>query len=75
MAQKPAEQRAGPARIVGVQNAYSLLIPGTGSVGRLEENAAAGSITRSTTAIAELDDVPSETLAHGDGVEAFFDEG
>ncbi|MCV7177039.1 aldo/keto reductase [Mycolicibacterium sphagni] len=53
----------------------TLLIPGTGSVGHLEENAAAGSITLSDSVIAELDDVPSETLAHGDGVEAFLDEG
>jgi pyridoxine 4-dehydrogenase len=52
----------------------TLLIPGTGSIGHLAENVDAGSITLSANAIADLDDVPSEALAHGDGVQPFLDE-
>lgn len=51
-----------------------LLIAGTGSVKHLEENIASGSITLSASMIAELDDIPSETSAHGDGVQPFLDE-
>ncbi|WP_167100040.1 aldo/keto reductase [Mycobacterium sp. DL592] len=52
-----------------------LLIPGTGSVGHVEENVAAGAITLSEKAIADLDAVPSPTSANGDGVQPFLDEG
>jgi aryl-alcohol dehydrogenase-like predicted oxidoreductase len=51
-----------------------LLIPGTGSVSHLEENVAAGEITLSPNAIADLDSVPSETLANSDGVQPFLDK-
>lgn len=52
-----------------------LLIPGTGgSVGHLEENAAAGAITLSESDIADLDVIPGQTSANGDGVQPFLDE-
>jgi aryl-alcohol dehydrogenase-like predicted oxidoreductase len=51
-----------------------LLIPGTGSIAHLEENIAAGSITLSANAIAELDAVPSQVSANSDGVQPFLDE-
>ncbi len=53
----------------------TLLIPGTGSVEHLEENLAAGDVTLSAEQLADLDAVPSAVLPHGDGVEAFLDEG
>lgn len=51
-----------------------LLIAGTGSIAHLEENVAAGSITLSNNEIAELDAVPSQVSANGDGVQPFLDE-
>lgn len=51
-----------------------LLIPGTGSVGHLEENADAGAITLSKREIADLDAIPGQTSANGDGVQPFLDE-
>jgi len=51
-----------------------LLIAGTGSVKHLEENIAAGSIALSTNMITDLDSIPSDTSAHGDGVQPFLDE-
>ncbi|WP_445166082.1 aldo/keto reductase [Mycolicibacterium sp. Dal123E01] len=52
-----------------------MLIPGTGSVRHLEENVEAGAITLTDKQIADLDAVPSQTSANGDGVQPFLDEG
>ncbi|WP_431236672.1 aldo/keto reductase [Mycolicibacterium aichiense] len=51
-----------------------LLIPGTGSIGHLEQNVAAGAIALSEKDIADLDAVPGQTSANGDGVQPFLDE-
>ncbi|MCV7346110.1 aldo/keto reductase [Mycolicibacterium rhodesiae] len=51
-----------------------LLIPGTASLGHVEENVDAGAITLSAKTIAELDAVESRTSANGDGVQPFLDE-
>jgi pyridoxine 4-dehydrogenase len=53
----------------------TLLIAGTASITHLEENLRAGDLTLSADQLAELDDVPSGELPHGDGVEAFLDKG
>ena len=74
-----AEVSATPAQIglawLLAHSPNSLLIAGTGTVGHLEENVGAGSITMSANMFAELDAVPSAALPHGDGVEAFLDKG
>ena len=51
-----------------------LLIPGTRSISHLEDNIGTAAVTLTAEMIAELDAVPTEALAHGDGVEAFLDE-
>ncbi|AQT79409.1 aldo/keto reductase [Mycolicibacterium litorale] len=51
-----------------------LPIAGTGSIAHLEENVGAGSIPLRASAIAELDAVPSQVSANGDGVQPFLDE-
>ncbi|MEZ0354792.1 aldo/keto reductase [Mycobacterium sp. SA01] len=51
-----------------------LLIPGTASIGHLEENVAVGAIALNENDIADLDAVPGQTSANGDGVQPFLDE-
>lgn len=73
-----AELAATPAQIglawLLTHSPNILLIPGTGSVGHLEENSAAGAITLDSKAIEDLDAIPSQTSANGDGVQPFLDE-
>lgn len=49
----------------------TLLIPGTRSIGHLEENLAAGKLSLSAEHMAQLDAIPGADLAGRDGVEAF----
>jgi aryl-alcohol dehydrogenase-like predicted oxidoreductase len=56
----------------------TLLIAGTRSVSHLEENLGAGDVPLDADALARLDavyDPTTDRLTHGDGVEAFLDEG
>ncbi|MBI3692504.1 MAG: aldo/keto reductase, partial [Mycolicibacterium aromaticivorans] len=73
-----AELGATPAQVglawLLAHSPNTLLIPGTGSVGHLEENIGAGLIRLSANMVAELNDVPSAPLANGDGVQPFLDE-
>lgn len=55
--------------------ADTLLIAGTASITHLQENLRAGDLTFSADQLADLDAVPPGDLPHGDGVEAFLDEG
>lgn len=74
-----AETGAAPAQIglawLLAHAPNILLIAGTSSIDHLEQNVRCGDIRLSDTAIAALDAVPGEQSAHGDGVEAFLDEG
>ncbi|CAN5540969.1 aldo/keto reductase [soil metagenome] len=55
--------------------ADTLLIAGTASITHLQENLRAGDLTFSADQLADLDAVRPGDLPHGDGVEAFLDEG